>query len=287
MVCQLIPILLVFLTKLFRCAAQVHVFLHTDPVRYGNDLHLECSSLQYHPVWHWFEDDKFLFRNTLPASDLNFDKYNVKVIDDNNTQLIIHGFEFVDIGRYLCTNGIYGDVIDLSHESNKFVYIDNSTKSTVLQQESAFGISLTPLVSNVSPLPVCQLEIENNTFPVNISKTLLQGAISSFVFQTIEFKAAFFCMKPVKPFRFVCDIGGIALKRDFEKHCSDLHKRKDETTSLKLLPKTLIVIACLLFICFVGGMFFLVKRSDCSFQSNTYATGESGELLTCSNNLLV
>lgn len=77
--------------------------------------------MQYHSIWHWFHEDVLLFRNNLPASDLNLDKYKEKVIDKNHRQLIIHDFEFFDIGRYLCTNGIYEDFIDLSHESNKFV----------------------------------------------------------------------------------------------------------------------------------------------------------------------
>lgn len=54
---------------------------------------------------------------------------------------------------------------------------------------------------------------------MNISKTLPQGAISSFEFHTIELNVAFFCLQPVKQFRFVCDIGGIAFENDFEKRC--------------------------------------------------------------------
>lgn len=240
--------LLVFLTKLFSCTAQVKVLLQTNPVTYGEDVNLECSSLELHSVWHWFKHNVLLYRNHLPTPDLNIYKYEEMKIDDNHRRLTIHNFENADIARYSCTNGINGDFIDLSLKSDQFIHFDNSTNATVLQQQTIFGIRVTVTVSNVSPMPICHLEIENITFALNISRPLPQEAIASVIFQPTVFNVTFFCRQPKKTFYFVCDIGGLTLEENVKKKCSDFPKRRGSKQSSIMIEISSILSGCLLFI---------------------------------------
>lgn len=100
---------------------QVKVLLQTHPVRYGKDMNLECSSLQYHKDWHWFRNNALLFRNHRPADNIDVNKYKEESIDDLHRKLTIHTFQFDDIGRYLCTNGVFDGFIDLSQETKNFI----------------------------------------------------------------------------------------------------------------------------------------------------------------------
>ncbi|CAG2219368.1 unnamed protein product [Mytilus edulis] len=154
-----------------------------------------------------------VIQNNQPSRDIDVDKYTEEIIDSSHRQLTIYDFEFDDIGRYICSNGFFQDFIDLSKESGKFIYCDNSTKTEVRQQKQVFGIGISTGVSNVSPTPVCQLEVENNTFPVTIFKTTGKDRIVDVIFKTTLFNTSFFCKKPGNPFIFACNISGIVLRK--------------------------------------------------------------------------
>lgn len=259
--------ILLFVMKCFSCSAKVKVSLQPYPVRYGNVLKLVCSSGQYHQDWHWFKNNALLFRNNRPSYDIDVHKYTEETIDDYHRQLTIHDFEFVDIGQYYCSNGIFEDFIDLSQEYGNLIYCENSTKTEVRQQKQKFGIGISAGVSNVSPAPVCQLVVENNTFPVNIFKTIRKEAIVDVIFQTTVFNTSFFCKKPGNPFMFVCNISGIVLGKKVSKICSDFPNRKDEKSFPEYITTTLVIISGIITLIFCVAVFYLLRRSPEPLQT--------------------
>lgn len=121
------------LISYFYIVATVKVSLQWYPVRYGKVLKLVCSSGQFHRDWHWFKDNALLYRNNRPSHDIDVNKYTEEKIDDYHRQLIIHDFEFVDIGQYYCSNGIFEDSIDLSQESENFICKQKVLFSSILK----------------------------------------------------------------------------------------------------------------------------------------------------------
>lgn len=61
---------------------------------------------------------------------------------------------------------------------------DNSTKTEVKQQKQVFGIGISTGVSNVSPTPICQLEVEVNHF---LCSHIFEKSLCYRIFMTYNF----------------------------------------------------------------------------------------------------
>lgn len=104
---------------------ELHLFIQTNPVIYGQDLSLICSSDVQDKTslnaWYWFKNDRILFYGGSPRSDVDIDKFEENKVTENIRKLTIKDFEFSDIQNYKCAHAFNETSLDLDIEAYQFV----------------------------------------------------------------------------------------------------------------------------------------------------------------------
>lgn len=104
---------------------ELHLYIHTKPVIYGQDMSLLCSFDVPNTTsiysWYWFKNDRILYTGGAPGSDVDIDKYEENQVTENIRKLTITDFEFSDIQNYKCVHAFNEASLNLNTEADNFV----------------------------------------------------------------------------------------------------------------------------------------------------------------------
>ncbi|CAC5426127.1 unnamed protein product [Mytilus coruscus] len=222
---------------------ELHLYILTKPVIYGQDLSFICSSDVRDKTslysWYWFKNDRILYTGSSPGNDVDIDKYEENKVTENIRKLTIKDFEFSDIQNYKCVHAFNETSLDLDIESYNFVYLGNRSIMETMLQDNRIIVNL----FEVSPVPTCSIIIKNSYLSMTEHSRFKDVYLYSISFQRILRCGYGDIITNVE-----CDVGGLKFNKAVNISCalSDPNYKTQPYILATVVPISVIMIAAII-----------------------------------------